>query len=46
MFGLVATDVLGNIAVVTVKVEVDCGDVASMVDVKHFATVIGGDAET
>ena len=46
MLGLVATDVLGNIAVVTVKVEVDCGDIASMVDVKHFAAVIGGDAET
>ena len=46
MLGLVATDVLGYIAVVTVKVEVDCGYIASMVDVKHFATVVGGNAET
>ena len=46
MLGLVASDVLGYIAVVTVKVKVDCGYITSMVDVKHFTAVIGGDAET
>lgn len=45
MGGLILQHILGDGAVIAVEVQIDGGDVASVVDVEHLAAIVGGDAE-